>query len=103
RFSGLSLAGFDASVRLRTFVAAEGLLNQTLWVQKGPFDVLERFEMEGARVARIVNGKSVGSQLRSDRIMGELEVRGDPEAADDLADRYVSFWNADGATGADTT
>jgi hypothetical protein len=102
RFSGLSLGAFDASVRLRTFVAADGLLNQTLWVQKGPFDVLERFEMDGAQVSHIVNGKSVGSQLRSDRIMGELEVRGDPEAADDLADRYVAFWNADDPIEADS-
>ena len=103
RYSGLSLGPFDASLRMRTFLSADGLLNQTLWVQKGPFDVLEHFEMEGPYVTHIVNGKAVGSQLRSERIVGELEVRGDPEAVDDLADRYVAFWNAVDRRDAPTT
>ncbi|MFN2318374.1 MAG: hypothetical protein ABR500_01665 [Dermatophilaceae bacterium] len=82
-----SLGRVDSSQPLLTFLSAEAVMEQSLRVCSGPVDWLDRLEMDGSTVTRIVNGVSLATG-------GDLAITtSDVDAVDDLADRYLRFWN----------
>jgi hypothetical protein len=82
-----SLGRVDFSQPLLTFLSAEAVMDQSLWVYSGPVDWLDRMEMDGSTVTRIVNGASLSTGR-------DLAVTApDVEAVADLVDRYLQVWN----------
>jgi hypothetical protein len=88
-FGVTSLGKIDSSQPLATFLSADAVMDQSFWIHSWQVDWLDRLEMNGSTVTRIVNGASVAT--------GRALAAKDPRstAINDLADRYLRFWNGD--------
>jgi hypothetical protein len=77
----------DNPEQARAFLSADAVVVQTVWGHAGYVDWLDRLQMDGSVISHIVTGAALSTGVG---------VAGRPlhfDEVDDLADRYVRFWN----------
>ena len=83
------VGGVADSHPVAMFLSAEGFLDQYYWIASGEIDLLDRVEIEDAKVTLGVVGGATESGRRH-----HVDTR-DFDAIERLADRYVSAWNGE--------
>lgn len=89
----------DPSHPVGVFLSAEALLVQYFWVRPVNVDWLDRYEMRGPRVERWVDSASIETARFYDS-KGFYASKRDPDAIEEIADRYVEVWNGTDRRGA---